>query len=374
VKNLLSPLIIILLMCTGCIPVFTPVEIISTEPPVAYIDSISSSRIFEGENVKLNGHGVDPEDTIVAYSWRSSLDGVLSTEPSFETSSLSTGRNTIYFKVQDSSGQWSQEKYQYITVIPEGSMKPIINKFVSNLTSINKGESVVLTWDVSGASSVNIEPAIGNVSFSGTRSITPTETTRYTLSASNESGVSTTSIEIKTVVASLPIVENNVVQAESGSVSYYKKINSVPMAGFDLESSYCYEAFLSFDISMIPKGSLIKSVSLDLTNMSTIGDPFTWLGSMAVFPHQYGTLDYADYVYKENIPGGYPRGAIITSYSRPLEPYTSEVIKETIQQLVDNGESRFQIRIQFERTVVEYRDNINVEFVPELTRIKITYE
>ncbi|MEJ2740664.1 MAG: hypothetical protein P8105_12710, partial [Dehalococcoidia bacterium] len=196
-KKLLSPLIILLLAIPACLPVLVPVEEVPNEPPEAYIDSISSSRIFEGESVMFSGHGIDPDGYIVAYSWRSSLDGVLSTLAGFETSSLSTGRNNIYFKVQDNFGEWSREKYQFITVIPEGSVKPIINKFEPGIPSVMKGESTVLLWDVSGAKTVSIEPGIGDVPASGSRTISPDSTTWYTLTASNEAGDSVFKVEVK---------------------------------------------------------------------------------------------------------------------------------------------------------------------------------
>jgi hypothetical protein len=367
VKNLLSPLLIILLIMTSCVPVLIPTEITFNQPPVAYIDSISSSRVFEGEKVIFNGHGVDPDGIIVAYSWRSSLDGVLSSEASFETSSLSSGRNTIYFTVQDNEGEWSKEKYQYITVIPEGTVKPIINRFDSNPRSISKGESAVLTWDVSGAKIVNIRPGVGDVSASGSRAIYPEDSMSYTLTASNEAGDSTMVVEVKIISDTATTIETYVIPEESGNVRYTGKMGPEPMAG-DLEQNYAVQAFLSFDISMIPKGATVKSASLDLSNMNVSGEPFNLLGAMAVFNDQYGKLDSADFVYGEDIAGGYPGPAIIVTYTRPIQAYDYEVIAQAIQKLVDKGEPRFQVRVQFERNFMRDRQADLVEFVPQVTK------
>ncbi|MEM2839899.1 MAG: clostripain-related cysteine peptidase, partial [Thermoplasmata archaeon] len=77
--------------------------------PVASIDSISPNPANLGQTVNFNGHGTDSDGTIVAYNWRSSIDGQLSTSASFSTSTLSPGAHTIYFKVQDNDLQWSTE-------------------------------------------------------------------------------------------------------------------------------------------------------------------------------------------------------------------------------------------------------------------------
>ena len=86
--------------------------------PTASIDSISPNPTTQGQPVSFSGHGNDLDGSIVAYEWRSSIDGQLSTSSSFSTSSLSTGTHTIYFKVQDNAGAWSTEDTGTLTVNP----------------------------------------------------------------------------------------------------------------------------------------------------------------------------------------------------------------------------------------------------------------
>ena len=78
-------------------------------PPTASIDSISPNPAEKGHSVSFNGHGSDSDGFVVEYCWRSNQDGQLSTQPSFSTSSLSGGTHTIYFKVKDNDGAWSDE-------------------------------------------------------------------------------------------------------------------------------------------------------------------------------------------------------------------------------------------------------------------------
>ena len=90
------------------------------QPPTAYIDSISSNPATQGETVTFTGHGDDPDGSIVAYNWRSSIDGQLNTSASFSRSTLSVGTHTIYFKMQDNNGTWSNEVSKILTINPLG--------------------------------------------------------------------------------------------------------------------------------------------------------------------------------------------------------------------------------------------------------------
>jgi hypothetical protein len=84
---------------------------------------------------------------------------------------------------------------------------PVISSFDASASSITVGQSANLKWDVSGATSVSISPGIGNVSSSGTRGISPTTTTTYTLEAKNMGG-STSKTKIITVTGVLPSVDS----------------------------------------------------------------------------------------------------------------------------------------------------------------------
>ena len=77
--------------------------------PLAYIDSISPETAVEGEIISFEGHGTD-DGTIGMYVWRTdTLELHNDTHPWFTHSTLSVGSHTIYFKVQDDYGVWSDE-------------------------------------------------------------------------------------------------------------------------------------------------------------------------------------------------------------------------------------------------------------------------
>jgi hypothetical protein len=70
---------------------------------------------------------------------------------------------------------------------------PAVTDFRVTPSSINMGDSAILKWDTTGATSVFIEPDIGYVSLSGSQAVSPTNSTSYVLTASNASSTVTSS-------------------------------------------------------------------------------------------------------------------------------------------------------------------------------------
>ncbi|MBN1383023.1 MAG: hypothetical protein JXA41_15265 [Deltaproteobacteria bacterium] len=83
------------------------------------------------------------------------------------------------------------------TVPPEAT-------FSAEPSTITAGETSTLSWSTTHAETVNIEPAIGNVSLNGTHSVSPSETTIYTLVACGPGGATT-----KTAIVTVTIPNNS---------------------------------------------------------------------------------------------------------------------------------------------------------------------
>ncbi|MCK4614977.1 MAG: hypothetical protein KAU14_09250 [Thermoplasmata archaeon] len=84
--------------------------------PVAKIIEISPNPVTEGQTITLNGNGTD-DGTIEWYCWRTDETVLYNgTNSSFTISTLSVGNHTIYFKVQDNYGVWSDEVIMEIKV------------------------------------------------------------------------------------------------------------------------------------------------------------------------------------------------------------------------------------------------------------------
>jgi hypothetical protein len=93
-----------------------------------------------------------------------------------------------------------------------------IPSFAVNPSIITAGETANLSWSVIGATTVSIDQSIGSVSLIGTRIITPTQSTTYTLTASNT---------IRTLTATVQILVN----------PYYSPPNQTPNVACTTDST-----------------------------------------------------------------------------------------------------------------------------------------
>jgi peptidoglycan-associated lipoprotein len=85
--------------------------------------------------------------------------------------------------------------------------------FAVEPSSIDRGQSAVVSWSVSNANSVLIDRGIGSVESSGSRRVTPTDTTTYTLTASGAGGnvTRTATVTVSAPAPPPPPVSNNTV-------------------------------------------------------------------------------------------------------------------------------------------------------------------
>lgn len=82
---------------------------------------------------------------------------------------------------------------------------PVINSFAINGSeTIRVGASANLTWSTTGDTSVTIEPGVGDVSDGNRVDVSPTETTTYTLTATNEFGSTTQEVTVMVTTEIIP--------------------------------------------------------------------------------------------------------------------------------------------------------------------------
>ncbi len=74
--------------------------------------------------------------------------------------------------------------------------KPMVTFFTVEPSTIERGQAAVLKWEVTGAQSVSINQGLGTVTAAGNRSVFPSSTTSYTLTAANEGGTSTETVTV----------------------------------------------------------------------------------------------------------------------------------------------------------------------------------
>ena len=318
--------------------------------PLAYIDSVSSPQAYTGETIKFSGHAISSNGQIVGYNWRSSVNGNISQLASFETDTLTAGQHTIWFKAQDSYGNWSDEVGTNVTIlIPGGPEKMSIRVFTATPPEIMDGNWSTLTWDVTGYGTVRIDPDIGDVSMSGSRSVQPRKDTIYTIYAQNAEGTITANTRI--LVTPLHVYTTTLysIAAEDGTVRKDKVVLDPVLVGQN-EMQIQMQGFLSFDISSIPRDAIIKSVDLDVSKSSVINSPFPWQGSLNIYNQQYGDyLNPNDYMVV--VPAGYVYSwnYNFVATMMPTTPFTSPDFVSTLQRQLDAGSNRYQLRLQFEK-------------------------
>lgn len=79
---------------------------------------------------------------------------------------------------------------------PPAASLPVISSFSSTPSTITAGQSSTLAWTVSGATSISLDNAIGDVTTITSRSVSPTATTTYVLTARNAAGSVTASVSV----------------------------------------------------------------------------------------------------------------------------------------------------------------------------------
>ena len=78
---------------------------------------------------------------------------------------------------------------------PPAAVKPTAS-LTADRTTINKGESVKLSWTTTDAANVSIAPEVGAVTPQGSTTVSPTDSTTYTLTASSAGGNADSSVRI----------------------------------------------------------------------------------------------------------------------------------------------------------------------------------
>ncbi len=79
--------------------------------------------------------------------------------------------------------------------------KPVVGSFSAAQTVLTVGDATQLSWNVTGATQVEISGGVGSVSSSGTLTIAPAATITYLLTATGAGGTTTAQVPVKVVAA-----------------------------------------------------------------------------------------------------------------------------------------------------------------------------
>lgn len=159
----------------------TGVSNVTIEPDIGTVEPAGTLNVspVETTSYKLTASNSDEED--VAYCTVTVKEDLPSTEEnssSMEENVMPPAESLPAQKEEFPSKNPPSEN-------PSSENPPSIVSFNSEPDVVAKGESSNLTWNVSGATEVTIEPGIGTAGLSGSQRIFPEETTTYTLTATN---------------------------------------------------------------------------------------------------------------------------------------------------------------------------------------------
>jgi hypothetical protein len=239
-----------------------------------------------------------------------------------------------------------------------------VTTFAVNPAIVAAGQDVVLGWLVTGAQTVSIDNGVGPVSLSGTKSVVPTATTTYTLTAVNPAGSSTATVTV-TILSSLPVQQVgeriailNIVPNESGSLvksgANYARSDFV-CAG-DNPANQASRAFLSFDLTTLPPTAVISEAVLDLTGYWVMGNPtysnVNWgnMGALEICQYQYGSAGSLGRIaYEASAP---EVGSLKLQDLQSGDPVVVDVTlndrgENMIQKLTSSAQARCQFRLGF---------------------------
>ncbi|WP_321428516.1 lectin like domain-containing protein [uncultured Methanolobus sp.] len=121
----------------GLVALKTDLIFKSNNAPTATISSISPDPADKGDSVFFEGSGSDTDGGVAGYNWISSIDGYLSNSANFSTSGLSAGKHTIYFRVFDDDGEWSENIIYTLEI--EGSSSSGVSSSSSTSSSSGGG-------------------------------------------------------------------------------------------------------------------------------------------------------------------------------------------------------------------------------------------
>lgn len=113
--------------------------------PTCRIVTISPNPAFKLDRVEFKGEAED-DGTIMEWKWSSSINGVISGQQNFSTTSLSTGNHTITLRVLDNNGTWSDSASRLLVVKEISRPKHITDHGSDDVESCTIFDSSDVFW------------------------------------------------------------------------------------------------------------------------------------------------------------------------------------------------------------------------------------
>ena len=135
-----------------------------------------------------------------------------------------------------------------VTVTVSNLSRPVISSFTASPTTVAKGQPSLLSWQVSGATAISIDGGVGTVT-GAQASVSPQDTTTYTLTATNEGGSATQAVTV-TVRPAVIHVDYQDPIGTSGAVRLVKNQNNSNNAVLQLDLVVGPQPLSAFGLAM----------------------------------------------------------------------------------------------------------------------------
>ncbi|MFA5991421.1 MAG: hypothetical protein WC794_04200 [Candidatus Doudnabacteria bacterium] len=248
---------------------------------------------------------------------------------------------------QSRSGAWDIGADEVSSMVPQVNLPEILS-FSSSFPSVSAGESTTLSWNILNATSINIDQGIGNITGMNSKVVSPSQTTTYTLTASNNGGsvsktltISYTLLPVDTTAPIISLVATTEVTSSGARISWVTNENSDSQVEYGLTTNYGFTS--SLDTASVTSHSVNLSAlatstpyhfrvkSRDSAGNLTVFSDRTFTTTAAAVnstgsgptiknKYPYGTLPITDryYLYFETDQNAYCRYSL-----NPNVPYAS---------------------------------------------------
>ena len=260
----------------------TTYTITATGPGGSATDSVTVTVIVPPPTIAIwaSPASIPPGDSTTLYWYCDFADtctiepGIGGVEPNGSIE-LSPTETTTYTITAIGPGGTTTDSYTVTVAHPAPTVEISANPEI-----LVPGQSSTLTWSSTNADSVVIDQGIGSVSLNGTTTVSPTETTIYTITATGPGGTATASVTVSFFPPTADIQANpeTILQGESStltwsstnadSVTIEPGIGAVDLNGSVLVSPS--ESTIYTITATGPGGTVTDSVTVTVTPLITL--------------------------------------------------------------------------------------------------------
>lgn len=201
----------VMLLSDNCVPTGTGDNCLNdtTLPNTAITSPTNSSTVGSTTTITATATDNDSIDYVEFYRGGSTLLGTDSSSPysyDWDTTSVADGAYSLTARAYDISGNVRTSSTVGVTVNNTPPTDAVIDNFSASPPSItdNPSDSSQLSWSVSAGTGCSISNGVGTVNLTGTREVSPSSTTVYTLTCNGLSGGASDSEQLTVTVTPAP--------------------------------------------------------------------------------------------------------------------------------------------------------------------------